>query len=328
MATFPTISVVMATYNGAAYLAEQLDSILAQTCQASEIIIQDDGSNDDTMDIAKEYAMRHPQIKLYYNEENVGFNRNFITAFARATGDYIAISDQDDIWFPQKLERQVAELERTGASLAYSFCYKGPRPTDRDPRWLSSHHPPFGQLVFCNRVYGHTIVMKRSLLDHITDWGEDYIVYDWRLVLEASFRDGAVCVEEYLNWHRPHEKSVITIHRKKYMRHSEKASWQPYILGIADFYMLQRKKAFKWLYRLIRQNTAHTPSMRLEHEIAARMLSRNPASLLKLCMLCLKNREQICPEYMGGTGRKALLNSLRAFSYPFIRAYFQSDFDF
>jgi len=93
-----TVSVVMATYNGEKYLREQLDSILGQTYAPFEIIIQDDGSTDGTVDIAKEYVQKYGFIKLYVNEHNLGFNQNFKSVAMKATGDYVAISDQDDIW--------------------------------------------------------------------------------------------------------------------------------------------------------------------------------------------------------------------------------------
>ena len=94
------VSIVMCTYNGAKYLAPQLDSILAQTYPLWEILIQDDGSTDATCDIVEDYQKRFPVIRLIRNPQNLGYNLNFLTAISRATGYYVAISDQDDIWEP------------------------------------------------------------------------------------------------------------------------------------------------------------------------------------------------------------------------------------
>lgn len=106
-----TVSVVMCTYNGEQFLREQMDSILAQDYPLHEIIVQDDRSTDDTWDILQTYAKAHPGLfKLFRNDEQLGFNRNFHTALLRATGQYVAISDQDDIWFPQKISKQVAAI--------------------------------------------------------------------------------------------------------------------------------------------------------------------------------------------------------------------------
>ena len=112
-----TVSVVMCTYNGAQYLKEQLDSIIGQTYPIHELIIQDDCSTDNTVAILKKYEADYPFVRLYVNEHNIGYNQNFKSAVMKATGDYIAISDQDDVWFPQKLERQVNAIAN------YDICF-------------------------------------------------------------------------------------------------------------------------------------------------------------------------------------------------------------
>lgn len=94
-----TVSIVMCTYNGEQFLREQLDSILAQTYPIHELIIQDDCSTDHTADIVREYARQYPFIRFHANISNLGFNRNFQDALSKAEGDYIAIADQDDIWY-------------------------------------------------------------------------------------------------------------------------------------------------------------------------------------------------------------------------------------
>lgn len=97
-----TVSIVMCTYNGEQFLREQLDSILAQTYPIHELIIQDDCSTDHTADIVREYARQYPFIRFHANISNLGFNRNFQDALSKAEGDYIAIADQDDIWYEEK----------------------------------------------------------------------------------------------------------------------------------------------------------------------------------------------------------------------------------
>ncbi len=92
-----TVAVVMCTYNGGMFLREQLDSILRQTYPISEIIVQDDCSTDDTMDILRSYAARDNRVRVTRNAVNLGFNRNFRSAVMKATADFVAISDQDDV---------------------------------------------------------------------------------------------------------------------------------------------------------------------------------------------------------------------------------------
>jgi len=98
-----TSSVALCTYNGEAYIAEQLDSILNQTLPVSEIIICDDGSTDGTLHILSDYTKRHPKIiQLYKNIENLGYVRNFEKAMSLCSGDIILLCDQDDRWYDNK----------------------------------------------------------------------------------------------------------------------------------------------------------------------------------------------------------------------------------
>ncbi len=115
-----TVSVVMCTYNGAKYLREQLDSIVRQTYPVLELIIQDDGSTDGTKDILDEYGAKYPNISVYYNDPPKGINGNFISCIRRAKGDYIAISDQDDIWEADKIAVQMEQIGNRMFSSGFS----------------------------------------------------------------------------------------------------------------------------------------------------------------------------------------------------------------
>lgn len=95
------ISVCMATYNGEKYLREQVDSILAQLGLYDELVISDDGSKDFTLEILHSY--NDSRIKIYQNATNHGVNGNFENALRYAKGDYIFLSDQDDVWLPDKV---------------------------------------------------------------------------------------------------------------------------------------------------------------------------------------------------------------------------------
>src|SRR5437868_15054123 len=100
----PLISIVLCSYNGERFIKEQIDSILHQTYPNIELIISDDASTDETARILKEYK-GDQKIKLFFQDENVGATKNFEFAIKQVRGEFIAFSDQDDIWLPQKLER-------------------------------------------------------------------------------------------------------------------------------------------------------------------------------------------------------------------------------
>lgn len=98
------ISVAMASYNGARYIEQQLQSIIGQTRQPDEIVICDDQSSDETVEIIQNVGSNSPfPLRLLRNESRQGSTRTFQTAIQQCTGDIIALCDQDDYWFPDKL---------------------------------------------------------------------------------------------------------------------------------------------------------------------------------------------------------------------------------
>lgn len=120
------ISICMATYNGAKYIREQVDSILSQEFRVNkdvemELIVSDDHSSDDTVAILESY--HNPRIKIFTHHQGQRFKylnatracmRNFENAIRHASGDYIFLSDQDDRWYPQKIDKQLVNLCKRG----------------------------------------------------------------------------------------------------------------------------------------------------------------------------------------------------------------------
>lgn len=99
----------MATYNGEKYIKEQLESILCQLGSDDEVIISDDMSSDETLSIVKSFD--DPRIKIYIHKDNHGFVKNFENALNYASGDYIFLSDQDDVWLPNKVKKSIEALK-------------------------------------------------------------------------------------------------------------------------------------------------------------------------------------------------------------------------
>lgn len=108
------VTVVMSTYNGGKYLERQLDSIFAQVEVDVQVYVRDDGSTDNTLDVIERYQKeKQPERLTFSFEENCGWQRSFLKALVSAPeAEYYAFSDQDDIWFPEKLYRCVEELEK------------------------------------------------------------------------------------------------------------------------------------------------------------------------------------------------------------------------
>ena len=116
------VSVAMCTYNGAAFLDAQLESILGQTRCPDEIIISDDGSTDATLEIANKFAAQYPsKIQIVKNHRPRGSCGNFENAISIITGDIIFLADFDDVWFPEKVSTMLQSFaEKPEIVLAYS----------------------------------------------------------------------------------------------------------------------------------------------------------------------------------------------------------------
>ena len=116
------VSVIIPAFNAAEYIRETLHSALAQTYQALEVIVVDDGSTDATGSIVEEFAKKDARVQLVKQcNAGVGAARN--TGIRMARGEYIAPLDADDIWFPEKLEKQVARMEHYGEETGMVYCW-------------------------------------------------------------------------------------------------------------------------------------------------------------------------------------------------------------
>ncbi len=115
-----TISIAMATYNGARFITEQLESFVHQTVLPNELVVTDDNSTDNTLEIVAAFAAKAPfSVRYQKNEKQLGFRANFMKAATLCSGDLISFSDQDDVWLPTKLETCVAAFENEKVLLVY-----------------------------------------------------------------------------------------------------------------------------------------------------------------------------------------------------------------
>ena len=165
------VTVLMSTCNGERYIAGQIESIIAQTGVPVDLMIRDDGSTDHTREIISEYAVKHDNITFLEDDEKKGVGNSFMTLLRMPSGsEYFAYSDQDDIWYPDKLETAVKALEKTDGPALYC-CNQNC--VDSGGSYL---HRRFGddlrgssliRTVFNNYFAGCTMVMNRELRDII-----------------------------------------------------------------------------------------------------------------------------------------------------------------
>jgi glycosyltransferase involved in cell wall biosynthesis len=210
MKEYKKVSVVLCTYNGEKYLKEQIDSILTQTYPIHELIIQDDCSTDNTVSIIHTYMAHDDRVKLYINSIPLGFNYNFSSAFSKATGEYIASSDQDDIWEENKIERLLLNIGDHRMAFHNSMLF-----TDTPSNKLGVKNPAnsvVNELYFLLKPYipGHECFFHRDLLPLYNEvvLREKNVSYDSLITLVAEVAGGVTFVNENLVLWRRHSKAT------------------------------------------------------------------------------------------------------------------------
>jgi len=133
-----TISIALATYNGGAYIQEQLDSLASQLLLPMELVVSDDGSNDQTIELIQNFSMVAPfPVKLVQNRERLGYGLNFLNAASLCAGSHIAFCDQDDVWLPQKIAR-ISTILQSGS---FDLVAHSAKVVDRQLNWLGANFP-------------------------------------------------------------------------------------------------------------------------------------------------------------------------------------------
>lgn len=214
------ISVAMCTYGGEEYVASQLESILEQTRSPDEIIVFDDGSSDSTYDIVTEYAEKYPDvIDPYQNTENVGVIENFERCIRQCTGDVIALSDQDDIWHEEKLERQLAIFQEEDVRLVFHNSNVVTASLEPKGDLWSSVTPPYKtgsiqspedavkELLERNVVQGATAMFDSALREICLPIPEQ-VPHDHHIALVAAATGGIREIDEELLDYRQHTEQA------------------------------------------------------------------------------------------------------------------------
>jgi glycosyltransferase involved in cell wall biosynthesis len=207
----PTVAVVVATYNGATYLREQLESIVQQTYKPSQIIIVDDDSLDDTLQVANNFAAHHSEVLVVQNETRLGYIKNFEKGMLLANCNYIALSDQDDIWMPNKLEVLIHAIGNQ--MLAYSDSELIDAQGNLLNQKMSSkknqlaYHTPIMYTIGA-WAPGHAMLFKKELIDKAVPFPA-LVTHDFWLGFVATCYSTMVYVNEPLVHYRQHTQNAI-----------------------------------------------------------------------------------------------------------------------
>ena len=217
----PLVSIAMTTYNGAKYLCPQLDSILNQTYTNLEIVICDDCSTDDTKQILTKYSTQDSRIKLFFNEKNLGYSKNFQKAISLCTGDYISLSDQDDIWIPEKISLCVNNIQDYDLICSNSLFIDenniSMNKTMKDSvgyKYIPKNQfKIFKFLCHKNFVQGSTILAKSDFLKSINI--PDNFFHDYCFAFNAATKHGIKYINKCLIRYRQHKNQVTTRSQKR-----------------------------------------------------------------------------------------------------------------
>lgn len=285
----PQISVVMPVYNTGEMLRETIDSVLAQTHSDFELIIVDDGSQSETSKIAREYS--DPRIRYYYQE-----NRGMATARNRgvelAQGEYIAFLDHDDVWLPEKLEKQLETFHSNpSAGIVFSPVIifdsekSSLQPSPTECSWKNLVRGNFIHTCSCVMIKRKLIVDQNEYFDPICEPSDDYDLW-----LRIGRKNEIVKTPDYLVRYRIHanntsgnlcriHKILLTIYPKVYScikNDPEYSFWQKlFLLG-------KLRRSHAWVYRTCSMESTNQNEARNLAWQSVRVFPAQPANLFNL----------------------------------------------
>ncbi|TMI70888.1 MAG: glycosyltransferase family 2 protein [Bacteroidetes bacterium] len=245
------VSVVMCTYNGSRFVGEQIESICNQTHQTLQVVIVDDASTDNTYEIVKQYAAKDPRVEARQNEKNLGFNLNFSKACKLATGDFIAIADQDDIWEPAKIEKLLQKIGMNRDTLLThcisarfekfgKFHLKSYKLVNYD-----AGHDVRNFFLF-NFISGHNMLIRKELLEKALPF-PGAVYYDWWLAAVASCNGKIEAVPEILVWHRMHDSNATGAAKPKLELYKQVMIILPQLMTIKEMKPAEKEFAAQLL---------------------------------------------------------------------------------
>lgn len=218
-----TVDVLLATYNGEKYIREQIESILNQTYQNIRLIISDDCSKDNTPEILREYEKKDNRIELYIQEKNLGVVKNIEFLLSKVKNNYYMLSDQDDVWLSEKIEKSLETLTNKDADLVFGDL----EVVDQD---LKTIYPSFGDFMLLNNkinkyinspklnyiyncVTGCTVLAKKETIQKIVPLPgkSKYLIHDhWIGLMASIYGKVAYMPEKYIKYRQHGNNQVGT----------------------------------------------------------------------------------------------------------------------
>ncbi|AFV72618.1 Alpha-L-Rha alpha-1,3-L-rhamnosyltransferase [Streptococcus agalactiae] len=212
------VNILMATYNGEKFLAQQIESIQKQTFKEWNLLIRDDGSSDKTCDIIRNFTAKDSRIRFINENEhhNLGVIKSFFTLVNYEVADFYFFSDQDDVWLPEKLSVSL-EAAKHKASDVPLLVYTDLKVVNQELNilqdsmiWAQSHHANTTLLpeLTENTVTGGTMMINHALAEK---WftPNDILMHDWFLALLAASLGEIIYLDLPTQLYRQHDNNVL-----------------------------------------------------------------------------------------------------------------------
>ena len=217
------VDILLATYNGEKYVAEQIESILNQTYKNFNLIISDDCSTDSTPDILKKYAEKDKRITLHLQSKNLGVVKNIEFLLKQVKSELYMLSDQDDVWLKEKIEKSVETLKKENADLVFGDL----EVVDQN---LNTIYPSFGDFMLLNKkikkyinsykvnylyncVTGCTVISKKEFIEKILPLPtySKFLIHDyWIGLMVGIYGKLAYMPEKYIKYRQHGDNQVGT----------------------------------------------------------------------------------------------------------------------
>jgi glycosyltransferase involved in cell wall biosynthesis len=225
------VDILLSTYNGTKFLAEQIDSIIRQTYKSWTLIIRDDSSTDATKDIIKNYLLNNNRIILIEDSfKNIGPCQSFAELIKHSTSDYIMFCDQDDIWLPGKIETMLnyAEMETIKTNIPQLIVSnlkvidENGKPIS-DSFWdlqsfSSNKSYLFKDIIAQNKFPGCSMLFNKPLKNICLDIPEKSLMHDWWICLAALAFGKLTRINIPLTLYRQHSSNVVGISKASFMK--------------------------------------------------------------------------------------------------------------
>lgn len=221
----PTVDILLATFNGEAFLAEQIESVLAQSFADWRLLVRDDGSTDDSTAIVGRYVSQYPDRILLIEDQDTGLGPagNFARLMEHSRAPYVMLCDQDDVWLPGKIERMlvaIRELEAESAAELPLLVYSDLTVVDSDLKMIQ---PSFWRYMLIdpvsggsvNRLMGQNVVTgcasicNRRLIELTLPIPAEALMHDWWMALVAASMGKLRCLPEATVIYRQHGTNTL-----------------------------------------------------------------------------------------------------------------------